>query len=63
MAKDKRVFCYNAKAHASLSRGDELVVSYVANSTDFWHVAADASLYWPKFIRVKLSSAEQPGTP
>ena len=52
---DKRIFCYAAKAHPSLAAGDELVISYVANSFDFWQVAADARLYWPRFIRVPLS--------
>jgi hypothetical protein len=60
MAKDKRLFCYNAKAHATLSSGNELVVSYVTNSTDFWQVAADASLYWPKFVRVKVAPTTLP---
>lgn len=55
MPADKRLFTYNAKAHRSFSRGDELIISYVANSTDFWQVARDATLYWPKFVRVKLA--------
>lgn len=54
MQWDKRIFCYAAKAHASQSSADELLVSYVANSFDFWHVAADARLYWPRFVRVKF---------
>ena len=53
---DKKIFCYGAKAHPELAKADELVISYVANSFDFWQVAADARLYWPKFIRVKLRS-------
>jgi hypothetical protein len=53
---DKRIFCYAAKAHPELAKADELVISYVANSFDFWQVAVDARLYWPKFIRVKLRS-------
>ncbi len=53
-ARDKRLFCYAAKAHPTLAAGDELVISYVVNSTDFWQVAADARLYWPRFVRVKL---------
>ena len=52
---DKRIFCYAAKAHPTLAGGDEAVISYVANSFDFWQVAADARLYWPRFIRVPLS--------
>ncbi len=56
---DKRIFCYAAKAHPSLATGDELVVSYVANSFDFWQVMADARLYWPRFVRVPLHAQEQ----
>lgn len=52
--QDKRLFTYAAKAHAGLAGTDELLVSYVVNSHDFWQVAKDASLYWPKFVRVKL---------
>jgi hypothetical protein len=51
---DKKIFCYAAKAHPELAKADELVISYVANSFDFWQVAADARLYWPRFIRVKV---------
>jgi hypothetical protein len=50
--RDKRIFCYAAKAHPTLSSGQELVISYVANSFDFWQVASDASIYLPRFIRV-----------
>lgn len=56
---DRRIFCYNAKAHKSLSTNGELVVSYIANSFDFWHVAADARLYWPRFVRVRLAPDDQ----
>lgn len=55
---DPRIFCYNARAHPVFSSGDTLVVSYVANSFDFWHVATDARLYWPRFIRVHLGFEE-----
>jgi hypothetical protein len=50
----KKIFCYGAKAHTWSAASDELVVSYVANSFDFWQVAADARIYFPRFIRVKL---------
>lgn len=49
---DRRNFCYGAKAHAGLSTDEEFVLTYFTNSTDFWHVAGDARLYWPKFVRV-----------
>ena len=51
---DKKIFCYSAKAHPELAKDDELVISYVANSFDFWQVAADARLDWPRFIRVRV---------
>jgi Domain of unknown function (DUF4185) len=55
MSRDKKLFCYSAKAHPSLSSGQDLVVSYVVNSFDFWQVAREAKLYWPRFIRVTLA--------
>jgi len=58
MREDKKVFSYAAKAHPSLAGPDELVVSYVVNAFDFWSVFKDASLYWPRFIRVKIADAK-----
>lgn len=54
--RDPLLLTYAAKAHATLSSDDELAVSYVVNSLDFWQVARDASLYWPRFLRVRLRS-------
>jgi hypothetical protein len=54
IARDKKLFCYAAKAHPTLSLGNDLVISYVVNSFDFWQVARDASLYWPRFVRVSF---------
>jgi len=51
---DKDYFCYAAKGHPELSDRDELLISYVCNSTDFWKMAADTRIYRPKFIRIKL---------
>jgi hypothetical protein len=56
--RDRKLFCYGAKAHPTLAHGDELVVSYVANSFDLWQVAADATVYLSRFIRVKYGKAE-----
>jgi hypothetical protein len=58
MSRDKKVFCYAAKAHPALSTGRDLVVSYVVNSYDFWQVAREAKLYWPRFVRVRLAPSE-----
>ncbi len=54
MTSIPKAFTYAAKAHASLSTGDEIVLSYVVNSMDFLEVMKDAKLYWPRFVRVKL---------
>lgn len=58
MSRDKKLFCYGAKAHPGLSSGQDLVVSYVVNSFDFWQVAREAKLYWPRFVRVTLVPSE-----
>ncbi|HUR53603.1 MAG TPA: DUF4185 domain-containing protein [Gemmataceae bacterium] len=54
MKADKKVFTYAAKAHPHLSGESELVVSYVVNSFDLAPVINDATLYWPRFVRVTL---------
>jgi Domain of unknown function (DUF4185) len=57
-AWDKRIFCYAAKAHGEQTMANELIITYAANSFDFWHVAADARLYWPRFVRVPIIGEE-----
>ncbi len=48
-----KAFCYAAKAHPELaSAPDELLITYAANSWDFWDLFKDARLYWPRFVRV-----------
>jgi len=50
-----KVFCYAAKAHPELTAApDELLITYAANSWNFWDLFSDARLYWPRFVRVKL---------
>jgi hypothetical protein len=58
MSWDRRIFCYAAKAHGEQTRANELIITYAANSFDFWHVAADARLYWPRFVRVPITGEE-----
>jgi hypothetical protein len=50
----KTYFCYAAKAHPEISGKDELIVTYVCNSMDFWKMAADARIYRPRFLRIKF---------
>jgi hypothetical protein len=50
---DSSVFCYAAKAHATLSQTpDELIITYIASSVDFNKIANDARLYRPRFLKV-----------
>jgi hypothetical protein len=53
---DPRVFCYAAKGHPELAAAaDELIVTYMANATDFALLESDARLYRPRFLRVAFS--------
>jgi hypothetical protein len=54
MKVDKRVFTYAAKAHPHLAGERELVISYVVNAFELGPVLNDATLYWPRFVRVVL---------
>ncbi|HKG06217.1 MAG TPA: DUF4185 domain-containing protein [Pedobacter sp.] len=51
----KSYFPYNAKAHPSLSKEGELLISYNINSFEFFKdLENDPQLYRPRFIRVKF---------
>jgi len=57
--RGKDVFCYAAKGHPDLSPApDELIITYVANSLDFDKMAADATLYRPRFLRVRFNISD-----
>lgn len=47
-------FCYAAKGHPEISSDDELIVTYVCNSMDFWQMAQDARIYRPRFLRIRF---------
>lgn len=50
------VLVYSAKAHPELGDGhDELVVTYCTNHVDFWTLAADTTLYFPRFVRARVT--------
>jgi len=58
VSRAEDILCYAAKGHPELSAApDELIITYVANSTDFYKMAADARLYRPRFIRVRFKGA------
>jgi hypothetical protein len=50
---DPRIFCYAAKGHPELAAGaGELIVTYVANATEFALLESDARLYRPRFVKI-----------
>jgi hypothetical protein len=51
-----KVITYNAKAHPSLSKPGELLISYNVNFTDFFNqLNVSPDIYRPRFIRVKFT--------
>jgi hypothetical protein len=53
---DNSIFCYAAKSHAILSQTpDQLIITYIANSVDFYKTINDARLYRPRFLRVTFT--------
>lgn len=53
MSWDSRIFCYAAKAHPELALdAGELIVTYLANATDFALLESNARLYRPRFLRI-----------
>ncbi len=51
-SSDSRIMVYAAKAHPEVSGEGGLLVSYCVNSTDFWHMLGDATIYRARFVRV-----------
>jgi hypothetical protein len=52
----EKVFCYSAKAHPELTTApDELIITYAANAWELANVLNDPRLYWPRFVRFKVS--------
>lgn len=53
--ENKNYFTYNAKAHPSLSKQGELLISYNVNSFDYWNeIQKNPTLYRPRFIKLKF---------
>jgi hypothetical protein len=53
--ENKNYFTYNAKAHPSLSKPGELLISYNVNSFDYWkEIQKNPNLYRPRFIKLKF---------
>ncbi|UCG57102.1 MAG: DUF4185 domain-containing protein [Phycisphaerales bacterium] len=56
VAWHKSYFCYAGKAHPEISRENEMIVTYVCNSTDFWEMAKDTRIYRPRFLRIRFDA-------
>jgi len=55
---DAKIFCYAGKGHPEISSGpQDLIVTYVANSTDFALLESNARLYRPRFIKITFTEA------
>jgi len=53
-----QIFCYAGKGHPEIGDAPhELIVTYVANATDFDLLEADARLYRPRFIKITFTEA------
>lgn len=53
--ENKNYTTYNAKAHPSLSKSGELLISYNVNAFDFWNeIQKTPTLYRLRFIRLKF---------
>lgn len=52
------IVTYNAKAHPSLSRDGNWLVSYNVNTTSWARDLADASIYRPRFLWLRFDPAE-----
>ncbi len=54
--RDPSIICYAAKGHPEISQApNELIITYIANSTDFDTMLNDAGLYRPRFVRVRIN--------
>ncbi len=52
---DKKIFCYSAKGHPYLlEQPDELIITYIANSSDFFQMVGNSRLYRPRFLKLKF---------
>ncbi len=56
--RDSRIMVYGAKAHPEVSGEGGLLVSYCVNSSDFWHMLGDATIYRARFVRVRVEEME-----
>lgn len=55
LARNEDYHAYAMKSHPELAESpDEMVITYVVNTSDFWGLFSDPDIYYPRFVRVKL---------
>lgn len=55
MVHNKNYVLTAVKAHPELATsGDEIVLTYVINTTDFFSLFSNPNIYYPRFVRVRL---------
>lgn len=58
LARNKLYHAYAGRIHPMLPCGpNELVLSYVVNTTDFWSMFSALDIYYPRFIRVRFKTS------
>lgn len=63
------VHAYAGRSHPELAASpDELIITYVSNTSDFWGMFGMMNIYYPRFVRVQLEpvaapTAAEKGTP
>ncbi len=59
LQKNEHYHAYASRGHPMLPcESNELVLSYVVNTTDFWHLFSVTDIYYPRFIRVRFDSSD-----
>ncbi|MEI7633414.1 MAG: DUF4185 domain-containing protein [bacterium] len=54
---NKKHLAYAGRAHPILSSDpNELVITYVINTTDFWGVFSELDIYYPRFVRAAFGA-------
>ncbi len=48
------IYTYNAKAHPSLSKLGEWLISYNVNSTSWYHLINNSDIYRPRFLKMRI---------
>jgi hypothetical protein len=60
LQRNKNYHAYASRGHPMLPcKSNELVMTYVVNTTDFWSMFSAMDIYYPRFIRVRFETPRQ----